>query len=49
MVLKNQNKCSIILWSIGNEIDYPNDSYTDKILNEGNNPQIWEGYLADHP
>ena len=50
MVLRNQNKCSIILWSIGNEIDYPNDPYTDKILNEGKNPQIYgKGYLEDHP
>lgn len=50
MVLRNQNKCSIVMWSIGNEIDYPNDPYTHKILNEGGNPQIYgKGYLEDHP
>ncbi len=27
MIRKNRNHASIILWSIGNEIDYPNDPY----------------------
>jgi beta-galactosidase/beta-glucuronidase len=50
MVLRNQNKCSIIMWSIGNEIDYPNDPYTHPILDEGKNPQIYgEGYSKDNP
>ena len=50
MVLRNQNKCSIIMWSIGNEIDYPNDPYTHPVLSEGNNPQIYgSGYMKDHP
>ena len=41
---------SIIMWSIGNEIDYPNDPYSDSILNTGKNPQIYgKGYLPDHP
>src|SRR5690606_2019784 len=38
------------MWSIGNEIDYPNDPYSDTVLNEGNNPQIYgRGYMKDHP
>ncbi|GAC1432910.1 MAG: glycoside hydrolase family 2 TIM barrel-domain containing protein [Chitinophagaceae bacterium] len=50
MVLRNRNHPSIILWSIGNEIDYPNDPYTHPVLNTGNNPQIYgKGYLPDHP
>lgn len=50
MVLRNQNRPSVIMWSIGNEIDYPNDPYTHEILNTGKNPQIYgKGYLPDHP
>jgi beta-galactosidase len=50
MVLRARNHPSIIMWSIGNEIDYPNDPYTHEILNTGRNPQIYgKGYLPDHP
>jgi len=50
MVLRDRNHPSIIMWSIGNEIDYPNDPYTDPILNTGRNPQIYgKGYTAGHP
>jgi len=50
MVLRNRNRPSIIMWSIGNEIDYPNDPYTHEVLNTGRNPQIYgKGYLPDHP
>ncbi|MBE7170074.1 MAG: DUF4982 domain-containing protein [Williamsia sp.] len=50
MIRRNKNHPSIIMWSIGNEIDYPNDPYTHEILNTGRNPQIYgKGYLPDHP
>lgn len=34
MVLRDRNHPSIILWSIGNEIDYPNDPWTHEVLGE---------------
>ena len=39
MVLRDRNHPSIILWSIGNEIDYPNDPYVTPLFKEalGNN------------
>ncbi|MBC7912732.1 MAG: DUF4982 domain-containing protein [Pyrinomonadaceae bacterium] len=50
MVLRNYNRPSIILWSIGNEVDYPNDPYSHEVLNTGNNPQIYgKGYQATYP
>ncbi|WDF56142.1 sugar-binding domain-containing protein [Mucilaginibacter sp. KACC 22063] len=50
MVKRSRNHPSIILWSIGNEIDYPNDPYTHEVLNTGRNPQMYgKGYLPDHP
>ena len=32
MVLRDRNHCSIFMWMIGNEIDYPNDPYTHPVL-----------------
>lgn len=50
MILRNRNRVSIIMWSIGNEIDYPNDPYTHEILNTGRNPQIYgRGYQPGNP
>jgi beta-galactosidase len=50
MILRNRNHPSIIMWSIGNEIDYPNDPYSHEVLNTGRNPQIFgRGYSADRP
>ena len=39
MVARDRNHPSIVMWSIGNEIDYPNDPYVTPLFNEvlGNN------------
>ena len=50
MVRRNRNHASIIMWSIGNEIDYPNDPYSHPVLDEGRNPQIYgKGYQPQNP
>ncbi|WP_187328681.1 glycoside hydrolase family 2 TIM barrel-domain containing protein [Echinicola rosea] len=50
MVLRARNHPSIIMWSVGNEIDYPNDPYSHPVLDEGRNPQIYgKGYQKDNP
>jgi hypothetical protein len=50
MILRNRNHASIIMWSIGNEIDYPNDPYSHEILSTGRNPQIYgRGYQPGNP
>lgn len=41
MVLRDRNHPSIIFWSIGNEIDYPNDPYSHPVLEDR--------YKADKP
>ncbi|HBX44410.1 MAG TPA: glycoside hydrolase family 2 [Porphyromonadaceae bacterium] len=50
MVLRNRNHPSIIMWSIGNEIDFPNDPYSHPVLETAtfNQPSVI-GYLPDHP
>ncbi len=49
-VLRDRNHPSIIMWSIGNEVDYPNDPYTHPILEEeGIGQHHVHGYLKDHP
>ena len=39
MILRDRNHPSVILWSIGNEVDYPNDPYVTPLFQEvlGNN------------
>lgn len=50
MVRRTRNRPSIIMWSIGNEIDYPNDPYSHPVLDEGRNPQIYgKGFNKGNP
>ena len=50
LVLRDRNHPSIFMWSIGNEVDYPNDPYSHPILSkEGIGQQHTSGFLADHP
>jgi len=37
------------MWSIGNEVDYPNDPYTHQILNTEANPQTWAKFTESLP
>lgn len=49
MVLRDRNHPSIIMWSIGNEVDYPNDPYTHPVLNTEANPQTFAKFREDLP
>jgi beta-galactosidase len=50
MVLRDRNHPSVIMWSIGNEVDYPNDPYSHTVLDHANiNQPMLGGYLTDHP
>ena len=50
MVLRDRNHASVIMWSIGNEVDYPNDPYSHPVLDHANiNQPVQGGYLPDHP
>ena len=50
MVLRDRNHPSVFMWSIGNEVDYPNDPYSHPILDkEGIGQQHTKGYLPNQP
>ncbi len=51
IVKRNRNHTSIIMWSIGNEVDYPNDPYSHPILDIGSISQHLpvRGYRKDQP
>ena len=50
IVLRDRNHPSVFMWSIGNEVDYPNDPYSHPILDkEGIGQQHTKGYLPNQP
>lgn len=46
LVLRDRNHPSVIMWSIGNEIDYANDPYADYGSDQ---PQQHQGYSPNRP
>ncbi len=51
MVRRDRNHLSVFAWSIGNEVDYPNDPYSHPVLDgDGSFTQpIYGGYRKDAP
>lgn len=50
MVRRDRNHPCVFLWSIGNEVDYPNDPYTHPVLNGSSITQpMYGGYKPDQP
>ena len=50
MVKRDRNHPSIMMWSIGNEVDYPNDPYSHPVLDGGKVGQkVYGGYSPSQP
>ena len=50
IVRRNRNHVSVFAWSIGNEVDYPNDPYSHPVLNGSTiNQPMFGGYKPDQP
>jgi len=53
MIRRDRNHLSIFAWSIGNEVDYPNDPYSHPVLDGGGETgftqPVFGGYKKDAP
>lgn len=50
MVRRDRRHASVFMWSIGNEVDYPNDPYSHPVLNGSSISQpMYGGYKPDAP
>lgn len=53
LVRRDRNHVSVFAWSIGNEVDYPNDPYSHPVLDGGENTgftqPVFGGYKKDAP
>ena len=50
MVRRDRNHACVFTWSIGNEVDYPNDPYSHPVLNGTTiNQPMFGGYKPDQP
>jgi hypothetical protein len=50
VVRRNRNHVSVFAWSIGNEVDYPNDPYSHPVLDGSSiNQPMFGGYKPDQP
>ncbi len=50
MVRRDRNHPSVFAWSIGNEVDYPNDPYSHPVLDGATiNQPMFGGYKPDQP
>ncbi|WP_221391237.1 sugar-binding domain-containing protein [Dyadobacter sp. NIV53] len=48
-VMRDRNHPSVMMWSIGNEIDFPNDPYSHPSLDSSANPQTFAKYMPENP
>ena len=48
-IKRDRNHPSIILWSIGNEIDYPNDPYTFESMGDSQGQDGWRRFDPERP
>lgn len=50
LILRDRNHPSIVMWSIGNEIDYPNDPYSHPVMETGKiNQPVQGAYVQERP